>query len=109
MARPLEEGRLELHEKLVELLGSRQVYYQPPETIKMKYPAIVYDLYRINQRFADNMNYRLMPAYSITIIDKSTDLDWIDKMLETFSKYCSLERTYTADNLVHYSFILYYL
>lgn len=109
MARPLEEGRLELHEKLVELLGSRQVYYQPPETIKMKYPAIAYDLYRINQRFADNTNYRLMPAYSITIIDKSTDLDWINKMLETFSKYCSLERTYTADNLVHYSFILYYL
>lgn len=109
MARSLEDGRLELHEKLCTLLGSRQVYYQPPETIKMKYPAIVYDLYRVNQRFADNKNYRLMPAYSVTIIDKSTDLDWINEMLETFSKYCSLERTYTADNLVHYSFILYYL
>ena len=109
MARQLEEGRLELHEKLCEMLGSRQVYYQPPETIKMKYPAIVYDLYRINQRFADNSNYRIMPAYSVTIIDRSTDLDWLDKMLETFSKYCSLERTYVAENLVHYSFILYYL
>ena len=109
MARQLEDGRLELHEKLCEMLGSRQVYYQPPETIKMKYPAIVYDLYRINQRFADNSNYRIMPAYSVTIIDRSTDLDWLDKMLETFPKYCSLERTYVAENLVHYSFILYYL
>ena len=109
MARSLEEGRLELHEKLCTLLGSRQVYYQPPETIKMKYPAIVYDLYRINQRFADDSNYRLMPAYSVTIIDRSTRLDWITEMFQVFSKYCSLERTYTADNLVHYSFILYYL
>lgn len=109
MARPLEESRLELHEKLVKLLGSRQVYFQPPETIKMKYPSIIYDLYRINQRFADDKNYRLMPAYSITIIDQTTELDWITKMFQAFSKYCSLERTYTADNLVHYSFILYYL
>lgn len=109
MARPLEEGRLELHEKLCSLLGSNSVYYQPPESIKLRYPAIVYDMYRINQRFADNLNYRIMPAYSVTIIDQSTDLDWVDKMFEEFQKYCSLERTYNADNLVHYSFILYYL
>lgn len=109
MAKQLENDRLKLHEKLCTMLGSRQVYYQPPENIKMKYPSIVYDLYRINQRFADNLNYQIMPAYSVTIIDRSTDLDWIDKMLDMFSNYCSLERTYIADNLVHYSFILYYL
>ena len=34
--------RLELQSKLEEILGSRQVYYQPPETVKMEYPAIVY-------------------------------------------------------------------
>ena len=34
--------RIELQSKLEELLGSRQVYYQPPETVKMEYPAIVY-------------------------------------------------------------------
>ena len=109
MAKQIEEERLELHEKLCNLLGSRQVYFQPPETIKMSYPAIIYDLYRINQRFADDTNYRIMPGYSVNIIDRTTDLDWLDKMLEAFPKYCSLERTYVADNLVHYSFILFYL
>ena len=109
MARSFEEGRLELHEELCYLLGSRNVYFQPPETIKMSYPAIVYDLYRVNQRFADDTNYRIMPGYSVTIIDRNTELDWINDMLEAFPKYCSLERTYTADNLVHYSFILFYL
>jgi hypothetical protein len=108
MARSLEEGRLELHGKLCELLESNQVYFQPPETVKMKYPSIVYDLYRINQRFADDSNYHIMPGYSVTIIDWTNDLDWMNKMLSTFP-YCSLERTYNADNLVHYSFILYYL
>lgn len=108
MGQSLENSRLELHEKLVSLLGSKDVYFQPPETIKMKYPAIVYDLYRVNQRFADNLPYRLMPAYSVTVILRSTDIDWIEKMLNAF-EYCSVERIYTADNLVHYSFVIYYL
>lgn len=34
--------RLELQSKLVELLGSKHVYYQPPESVKIEYPAIVY-------------------------------------------------------------------
>lgn len=109
MERPLEEGRLELHEKLCDVLGSRQVYYQPPETVRMKYPCIVYDLYRVNQRQADDLHYRTMPEYNVTFIDRNTNLEWIDKMLEMFPHYCSFERTYTAENLVHYSFMLYYL
>ena len=35
--------RYELHEFLCEILGSRNVYFQPPESVKMKYPAIVYE------------------------------------------------------------------
>ena len=34
--------RLELQNKLEELLGFRHVYYQPPESVKMEYPAIRY-------------------------------------------------------------------
>ena len=109
MGIPLETDRLDLHDKLCDLLGSSEVYFQPPETIRMKYPAIIYDMYRVNQRFADDSNYRIMPAFSVTIIDKTTELDWIDRMFEMFPKYCSLERTYVADNLVHYSFILFNL
>ena len=103
-----ETSRLEFHQKLIEILGSNQVYFQPPETIKMKYPAIVYDLYRVNQRFADNKTYRLMPAYIVTIIERNSDVNWIDTILLNF-EYSSMERTYIADNLVHYSFIIYYL
>ena len=47
-------SRLELQAKLEELLGSEQVYYQPPESIKMSYPAIVYSKSRIETKKANN-------------------------------------------------------
>lgn len=108
MVKSLETSREELQNKLEYLLGSRNVYFNPPETIRMKYPAIIYDMYRLNQRFADDKPYRLLPCYSVTIIDKDSNLDWISTMLEGF-EYCSLDRTYYSDNLAHYNFILYYL
>ena len=108
MEKSLETSREELQNKLETFLDSRNVYFDPPESIRMKYPAIVYNLYRLNQRFADNKPYRLLPCYLVTIIDRESNLDWVKNMLETF-EYCSLERTYYADNLAHYSFILFYL
>ena len=63
-------SRLELHEKLCELLGSRNVYYQPPATVKMKYPAIVYRRYAIDNVHADNIPYFRFHGYEITVIDK---------------------------------------
>lgn len=108
MANSLEESRINLHNEFEAKLGITNRYFQLPESIKLKYPCILYEMYRVNQRFADDRNYRMMPCYSVTIIDRTTNIDWVKKMLESF-KYCSLERVYNADNLVHYSFVLYYL
>lgn len=106
MARSLEEGRLELHDKLLELVG--HAYYSPPESIKMVYPAAVYDMTRFRVVPADDAPYRKFPAYIITIIDREDDVDWVSMMIDNF-KYCSLERGFIADNLKHWSFIVYYL
>lgn len=108
MGKSLETSREELQSKLEAFLGSRNVYFDPPESIRMKYPAITYDLYRLNQRFADNKPYRSLPCYMVTIIDRESNLDWVKDMLDTF-EYCALDRIYNADNLAHYSFVLYYL
>lgn len=107
MAKSLETSREELQSMLEEFLGSANVYWQPPESIKLKYPAIVYDLYRVNQRFGSDRQHIDYPGWSITIIDLNQDVDWVQKMLEAF-RYCSLERVYIADNLAHYAFIVYY-
>ncbi len=39
---------------LVSLLGSDNVYFQPPPTVKMQYPCIVYKRDYLNTEFADN-------------------------------------------------------
>ena len=50
-------SRLELHEALCKVLGSRNVYFQPPEDIKMNYPAIEYSRASIDNTFANNDVY----------------------------------------------------
>ena len=50
----MESRRLKLHERLVEILGTDHVYFQPPENFKLEYPAIVYSRKQISNRFADN-------------------------------------------------------
>jgi hypothetical protein len=37
-------SRLELHEELCAVLGSRNVYFMTPESVKMNYDAIRYAL-----------------------------------------------------------------
>lgn len=97
--------RLELHEKLCSILGSRNVYFQPPELVKMEYPAIVYSRNDINSRFANNTLYKSMVAYTLTLIDKNPDSEYVDKILRL--PYCSFDRHYKSDNLNHDTFIIY--
>lgn len=102
-----ENRRLELHEKLCELLGSRNVYFQPPESIRMKYPAIRYNLTTGDTRYADNGVFIYKRRYEVTVIEKDPNIPWDEKMLGAF-EYCSFERAYPAENLNHWQFSLYY-
>ena len=99
-------NRLELHEFLCELLGSRNVYYNPPESIKMSYPAIVYYLSNINNRYANNNVYLQNDAYTVTVISKESDIDCV-RSLSKLPK-CKFDRQFASNNLHHYVFTLYY-
>lgn len=99
-------SRLELQEKLEELLGSKNVYYQPPESVKMEYPAIKYSKSSISIEHANNAVYSKKKRYEIIVIDRRPDNDVVDKLLEL--PYCSYDRPYKADNLNHDVLTLYY-
>lgn len=99
-------SRLDLQAKLEELLGVKHVYYQPPETLKIEYPAIVYSKNKIEFRKADDTKYSKNIRYDITVIDKRPDNPVIDKLLNL--PYCSYDRSYKADNLNHDTLTLYY-
>lgn len=99
-------SRLELHEVLCEILGSRHVYYQPPESIKLVYPAIVYHRSNISNVFANNRVFAQAFFYEITVIDKNPDSDIVLRLSKL--PKCHYDRHYVADNLNHDVFTLYY-
>ena len=88
-----------LQRTLEQLLGSTNVYYQPPASLVMKYPAIRYSKKNITSEHANDKTYLRGTTYEIIVIDKNPDSEVIDKLLEL--PYCSFVRHYTADNLNH--------
>lgn len=100
-------SRVNLQIELESVLGSRNVYFQPPETLKIKYPAIVYELSDIDTKKADNGVYLKDRLYKVTLIHSDPDNDLVDKLLDHFL-YITLDRPYKANNLYHYVFDLYY-
>lgn len=107
------DRRPELHECLCELIditdpidGDRHVYFQPPESVKMKYPAIRYNFKGMRKVHANNGTYRLLPSYEVTLIDYNPDSQFVEKMLQL--PYCSFDRSYAANNLNHFVFTLFY-
>lgn len=98
--------RLELHELLCETLGSRNVYFQPPESIRMNYPAIVYSRSRIDNTFADNIVYKQKVSYEITVIDEDPDSEIVKKV--SLIPMCRFDRHFTSNNLNHDTFTIYY-
>lgn len=100
------DRRLKLHEILCECLDSRNVYYQPPNELMMKYPAIVYKREKIDNTYADGKVYIQDKGYMVTVIDKNPDSKVVEKMSKL--PFCQFIRHYTADNLNHDVFVIYY-
>ena len=99
--------RLTLHEELCEILGSRNVYFQPPASVKMSYDAIRYKLNNKDIKRANDKLYLMTNQYEGVVITRDPDTTIPDDVLNHF-KMCSFGRPYTADNLNHYPFTLYY-
>ncbi len=99
----------ELQAELEAILGSRNVYFQPPATIKMNYPCFKYNRARVEADRADNLPYVMHERYMVTFISRDPDdnLRMVRTLMEHFPK-CSHDRFYTADNLSHDVFDLYY-
>lgn len=98
--------RLELHSVFQELLGSSNVYYQPPESIKMQYDAIRYSKKTIDSKYANDRKYSMIDCYEIIVISRLPDNPAIKKLLSL--PYCSYDRHYVADNLHHDVLTIYW-
>lgn len=98
--------RLQLQTLLEEKLGSRNVYFQPPASIQMKYPAIVYERGTMDIKHADNNPYRHTKRYSVTVIYSDADSELPDIIASLPS--VSHSRHFKANNLYHDVFDIYF-
>ena len=98
--------RLDLQSLLEELMESRNVYYKPPESTKMQYPAIRYSKKNIQSVYANNSKYLMRDCYELIVISREPDNPVIKRLLAL--PYCSYDRQYIADNLYHDVLTIYY-
>ena len=99
--------RLELHEKLKALIGNENVYFQPPATVQLSYPCVIYNVGSGDAKRADDMVYSYINSYDLIFIYKKPNIEIIEQVL-TSLPMCRMTRAYVASNLNHYAFSVYY-
>ena len=83
------------------------VYFQPPESLQIHYPCLIYELKDIKTTHADNVVYASCRAYKVTYITWNPDTEILDRILTL--PMCSFDGSpYKHDNLYHYNFTIYY-
>lgn len=103
----MAKSRQMLSDILHEIVGGTgRVYFQPPSNVKLSYPCIIYKLDDIDTEFADNNPYSLTKKYVVMIVDKNPDTELPMKLAQL--PMCTMNRVYTAENLYHYVFDLYF-
>lgn len=97
-------SRQELHDLLLTFCDN--VYFQPPETAKMKYDCIVYHRESMDSVFADDKPYSHRKRYLVTVISKNPESVIPDKVADL--PLCRFDRFFTADNLNHDVYKLFF-
>ncbi len=102
--------RLDLHSRLCKMLNCPEMgtecraYFQPPESIRMRYPAIVYNLADPRSVHANDGVYLSQKSYTVTVIDEDPDSQIVEALLKVPT--ARFLRTYARDNLNHTVFTL---
>ena len=99
------DHRLQLHNLLLSI-GGPNVYYQGPGNLSMKYPAIKYELNKIENDHANDVVYNQNKSYTLTVMSLMVD----DNITDQISKLpkCKFDRRFISDGIYHNVFNIYY-
>ena len=100
------DRRAELGKIFREILGTGNVYFQPPSNTQMRYPAIRYERSEMAVKHADNGPYNRRIRYMVTVIDSNPDSEIVNRV--SMLPYCYFDRHYAQDNLNHDVFEIYF-
>lgn len=96
----------DLQNYLINEIGIPHAYFQPPSGERISYPCIIYYLESYDPKWADNMKYGLHPRYSVRLIDRNPNSEYVNKL--NYTKYSRFDRHYTSDNLHHWVWDIYF-
>lgn len=96
--------RLELHSIFLGMTPN--VYFQPPENLKMVYPCIRYERDFNDVNRADNLAYNINHRWKVTLIYTDPDTELVDEILKL--RLCAHATHFVASNLIHDVFSLYF-
>lgn len=90
---------------LQKAVDHNRVYFQPPENLKIGYPAVIFHLSKVKLDHADDVPYKGAREYSVTLITKEPEPEVLDEILKI--PYATLDTTYIADGMNHFVFTIY--
>ena len=90
---------------LQKAVNHNRVYFQPPENIKIGYPAVIFHLSKVKLDHADDVPYKGAREYSVTLITKDPEPEVLDEILKI--PYTTLDTTYITDGMNHFVFTTY--
>ena len=91
--------RLDLQTLLEFILGSENVYFQPPSGFMLSYPCIVYNRSNIRAAHADNSPYKHDNEYTVTVIDANPDSETPMKIAKL--PRCEFDRGFRSGDMNH--------
>lgn len=94
----MARSREELSKILRRIQGNDNIYFQPPETIKMEYDAIDYSISNKHIKRADNRAYLTYNKYTLICISHKKENPVVQKLIEELPM-CSYDRGYAQNNL----------
>ncbi len=98
-------SRLEVQAILSAVPGVAKAYYQPPESVALEYPAIIYSKAKIKTTYADNKLYHKKLQYNLTIIAHDPDNTIGAYIMENYN--ASFVRPYNSNGLYHEKYDVY--
>ena len=102
----MAQDRLSLQMLLESIIGVGKVYFQPPPNLQMQFPCIIYNRDSADEKYANNYLYQHKQKYQVTVVDRNPDSPI--PMQIAYLPLCRYDRFFTADNLNHDVFTLFF-
>jgi len=97
--------RIKLQKFLEKVAAPYHVYFQPPDSLYIDYPCVIYHLSNVKNLYANNNIYKQDKFYELIIVDSNPD----SILFEKFCKLpmCKFKNFYVSESLNHFVFDIF--